>query len=107
MVTMRLQDLQQLAVLGDYRQLHDDFWQCPAFCSLHEFDRASQNTMDFSYCKVPGVRIGYPRRCEVPICQFAQHSIECQGDKLGMLSGRVIEREHTPKNQYRLILLNR
>src|SRR3954471_5190317 len=104
---MRLQDPQQLAILGDYRQLHDALGQHPAFCDLHEFDRALQNAMNFSQSKVSGVCKGYLRRREVPVCQLAQHSVECQSDKLGMLSGRLIEREHTPKSQHCFVLLTR
>src|SRR3954452_25171914 len=104
MVTMRLQDPEQLAILGDYRQLHDAFGQYPAFRDLHEFDRALQNAMNFSQSKVSGVCKGYLQRREVPVCQLAQHSVECQGDKLGMLSGQLIEREHTSKSQYCFVL---
>jgi hypothetical protein len=43
---MRLQDMQQVAVPGSYRQLHDALRQHPAVRGLRELDRASQDAMD-------------------------------------------------------------
>src|SRR3954452_23556587 len=107
MVSMRLQDTQEAAVLGEDRQPHYASRQYPAICRLRELDRASQDTVDLLEPRIPGVRKTHAQWDKVPVCQLTQYSVECEGDKLGMLSGQLIERGCTLKSQYRLVLLTR
>ena len=96
---MRLQDLQQVAVLGDYRQLHRASRQHPAIGRLHELDRASQNAVNLAQLRVPGMRKGYPRGDKIAICHPGQHSDYLQRAELKKLSARDVECEHQAGRQ--------
>ena len=50
---MRLQDMQQVTVRGNYRQLYNAFWERPAVHRMRELDRTSQNAMDFPQFGIP------------------------------------------------------
>src|SRR6516165_772254 len=71
---MRLQDMQQLAVPGSYRQLHDALREHPTVRGLSELDRASQDAMDLPQPGVPRVRKSHARRGEVVVRRPIQRS---------------------------------
>jgi hypothetical protein len=73
---MRLQDLHELAILGDHPQLHDALGQYPAVCGLRELDRASQDALDLPQIRPAGMRKGYARRGDIAVREPAQHPIE-------------------------------
>ena len=77
---MRLQYLQQVAVPGNYWQLHDTLREHPAVRGLSELDRASQDAMDLPQPGVPSVRKSHARRGEVAVRRPIQRSNDGQRD---------------------------
>src|SRR5271169_1018433 len=102
-VRVRFQDMQQVTVRGNYRQLYNAFWKRPAVDGMGELDRTSQNAMDFPQLAVPSVYKGYTRRGEVAVRQLAQHSHQRQRDELGKLAACLVKCEHWPVRQDRLV----
>src|SRR3954470_23778692 len=107
MITVRLQDTQEATVLGEDREPHYAFWQYPAIGRLRELHRASQNMVDLLEPRVPGVRKAHAQWDKVTVRQAAQHSVERQGDELGMLPARHVKRHHGEEGQDRLVVMVR
>jgi hypothetical protein len=82
---MRLQNPQQAAIPGSYRQLQDALRKYPAVGGLGKLGRTSQDTVDFSQPRIPSVFKGDPSRRKVPIGQPVQHAENRQGDEFGEL----------------------
>src|SRR6202030_227010 len=99
-VSMRLKDMQQVAVPGSYRQLHDALREHPAVRSLRELDRASQDAMDLPQPRVPRVREGHARGGEVAVRRPIQRSNDGQRDKLGKLPPRLVVLDDWARSQY-------
>src|SRR5262250_94572 len=97
---MRLQDLQQVAVPGSYRQLHDALREYPAVRGLCELDRASQDAVDLPQPGIPRVREGHARRGEVAVRRPIQRSNNGQRDKLGKLPPGLVVPADWPYSQY-------
>jgi hypothetical protein len=97
---MRLKDMQQVAVPGSYRQLHDALREHPAVRSLRELDWASQDAMDLPQPRVPRVREGHARGGEVAVRRPIQRSNDGQRDKLGKLPPRLVVLDDWARSQY-------
>src|SRR5215471_5302791 len=97
---MRLQDLQQVAVCGGYRQLHDALREHPAVRGLRELDWASQNAVDLSQPRVPRVCEGHARRGEVAVRRPIQRSNDSQRDKLAKLPPGLLIPADRAHSQY-------
>src|SRR6516165_9454098 len=82
---MRLEDMQQVAVPGSYRQLHDALREQPAVGGLRELDWASQDAVNLPQPRVPRVRERHARRGKVAVRRPIQRSNDGQRDKLGKL----------------------
>src|SRR6185436_20709047 len=107
MITMRLQDTQEAAVLGEDRQLHDALRQYPAICRLRELDRASQDAVDLLEPRISGVRKGHAQWDKVPVSRAAQHPVERQRDEFGMLPARHVKRHYREEGQDHLVVVVR
>src|SRR5215469_10613514 len=97
---MRLEDMQQVAVPGSYRQLHDALREHPAVRGLRELDRASQDAMDLPQSGISGVREGHARRGEVAVRRPIQRSNDGQRDKLGKLPPGLVVPADWAQSQY-------
>src|SRR5205814_223310 len=106
-VSMRLQDMQQVAVPGSYRQLYDALRQHPAVRGLRELDRASQDTMDLPQPQVPRMCKRHARRGKVAVRRPIQRSDDGQRDKLGKLPPRLVVPADRSQRQYCLTLVLR
>ena len=104
---MRLQNMQQAAVPGSYRQLHDALREHPAVSGLRELDRASQDAMDLPQPRVPRVRESHARRGEVAVRRPIQRSDDSQRDKLGKLLPRLVVPADWAHSQYGFTFLLR
>src|ERR1700747_3432168 len=104
---MRLKDMQQVAVPGSYRQLHDALREHPAVRSLRELDRASQDAMDLPQPRLPRVREGHARGGEVAVRRPIQCSNDGQRDELGKLPPRLVVLDDWARSQYGFTLVLR
>src|SRR6516162_837081 len=89
-VGIRLQDAQQMAVLGNHRQLHDALRKHPAVGGLRKLDWAAQEATGFPHSRVPSVCEGHACRRKITVRLLAQHAKDGKRGELGKLSARLV-----------------
>jgi hypothetical protein len=104
---MRLQDAQQMAVLGNHPQWHDVLREHPAVGGLRKLDWAAHEATDFPHSRVPGVCEGHACRCKITVRLLAQHAKDSQRDELGKLSARLVACAHDTDGEDCLVFMPR
>jgi len=101
------QDLQQLAVPGHNRQIHDTPRQDPTVYPLREVDGAPQQAMCLPQIGISGVREGYAQQSKIAICLLVQRPKEPEREKFEKLPVQLVEIPQMADSQDYLILMPR